>query len=333
MGVPRDKHCRVCGHDKKGKRMTQVNRGILSWHQPAQNFGSSTLSICYTCNNNVMRHQHNFRSRKPGRLPPKELTIALWNNETSLPLLDSEGLPLRTKIDSARYPNGCFRKKNGPSDLNEIEVMNEMKRPVEHLICHVEDFSKYNQQDIESCVPHKTSEKQMKRRKKSLNSVIKKRNNPQRTTKKEKLKMFESNVLKIHHDHIKEIDTDIGRGVASTRHLMKSELICTYHGKGVNKKTADKLEKKYAKQKKGCFMFYFKHNEKPYCIDSTKEDPNYGLGRLINHQKAEANIKPEKIIINDTPYIYFTALKEIAPGTELFYNYNDAKAENEWMNI
>ena len=71
-----------------------------------------------------------------------------------------------------------------------------------------------------------------------------------------------------------------------------------------------------------------------YSIDATAEIP-FHLGRLINHSKS-GNLKPTvKVDVRGEPQIIFQALKDIAVGQELLYNYKEKRAavlkDNPWL--
>lgn len=63
-----------------------------------------------------------------------------------------------------------------------------------------------------------------------------------------------------------------------------------------------------------------------YSIDATIEDGSYG--RLINHFKNDPNLKPVVKIIHEKPRIVFIALRDIAIGEELAYDYGDRRAQS-----
>lgn len=56
-------------------------------------------------------------------------------------------------------------------------------------------------------------------------------------------------------------------------------------------------------------------------MDATKD--NGTLGRLINHSKIRANIKPKVIEVDSKPYIWFVAARKIEIGEELLYDYGE----------
>ena len=49
------------------------------------------------------------------------------------------------------------------------------------------------------------------------------------------------------------------------------------------------------------------------------------VGRLINHSSKSPNVKPEVVLIDETPGIIFMASKTITMGAELLYDYKDRR--------
>ncbi|XP_072049953.1 uncharacterized protein [Amphiura filiformis] len=68
-------------------------------------------------------------------------------------------------------------------------------------------------------------------------------------------------------------------------------------------------------------MYYFTHNGKLTCIDATPEDGR--LGRLVNDDHRKPNCKMRKCNLKNEPYLCLFALKDIAEGEELTYDYGD----------
>ena len=80
-------------------------------------------------------------------------------------------------------------------------------------------------------------------------------------------------------------------------------------------------------------MYFFKYQEKQYCIDATSESSRYG--RLINHSKLTPNCKTKVVMLGDTPRLILVAKTDIVAGTELLYDYGDRRKEslkaNPWL--
>lgn len=310
-----DHHCRMCGGQKGGYPLTSMQRRILKWLFPQYNFSSIRLLLCHSCGKSVLKHKIQFVNN---RTKKGDASIVIWNNHTSEPDCLDDGTPFRTHLCPKRSLNGCFRRSGSPLEPNEIvptlaesnvliDPPAELNEPTDHIAVLVEANVPRN--------PKIGSERS------------------RRSTRQERLELLNSQVLQRHFEGLKEIETEIGRGVSTTRTFKREEFICTYHGELIDKEEADVREKKYIKQNRGCFMYYFKLNRKTYIIDGTEENPNFGIGRLINHRKREANIISDLIIINGLPYIYFWALEDIDIDIELFYNYNDSTCDIPWMRV
>lgn len=118
-----------------------------------------------------------------------------------------------------------------------------------------------------------------------------------------------------------------GRGVTAARVFRRGEFVTEYTGEILSATEAKRREEEYATDNRtGSYMFYFKHEEKRYCIDGTPEST--GPGRLINHSRRDANLQPKLTIIRGRPHIVFFAKKEIRIGDELLYDYGDRTKES-----
>ena len=111
-----------------------------------------------------------------------------------------------------------------------------------------------------------------------------------------------------------------GRGVVATRILMKNDFFLEYSGELIALKAAREREEKYSIEE-GCFLFYFKSNNKNYCVDATPESGR--LGRLVNHSSKNPNLVMKVVMFEDQPRLILKALVDIKPGTELLYDYGD----------
>ncbi|KAL8566224.1 hypothetical protein ACOMHN_063114 [Nucella lapillus] len=115
--------------------------------------------------------------------------------------------------------------------------------------------------------------------------------------------------------------TDKGRGVVATKEFSKDDFVVEYAGELVNITTAKQREGLYAKDEEvGCYMYYFVHKNKHYCIDATAETGK--LGRLLNHSR-KGNCYTKVIPIGDRPYLVLLASQRIEKGQELTYDYGD----------
>ncbi|XP_058795826.1 N-lysine methyltransferase KMT5A-A-like isoform X2 [Phymastichus coffea] len=133
---------------------------------------------------------------------------------------------------------------------------------------------------------------------------------------------------------IKEFN-EKGRGIITTKEFYKGDFVIEYIGDLIDGITAKQREAQYAKRKNvGCYMYYFKHKDRQYCIDATKESGK--LGRLINHSR-KGNLTSRIIEVNGIPHLILFAKADISPGTELLYDYGDRNQESiknhPWLNL
>ena len=124
------------------------------------------------------------------------------------------------------------------------------------------------------------------------------------------------------------------RGVVLTKKLSKGDFAVEYAGELIKYSIAKERENKYAMDvSKGCYMYYFKAEEKSYCIDATVQTGRYG--RLINHSRQTPNLMMKVIMDGKNPHLILVAKHEIEPGTELLYDYGDRSkkslAAHPWL--
>ncbi|SBT01405.1 SET domain protein, putative, partial [Plasmodium malariae] len=161
--------------------------------------------------------------------------------------------------------------------------------------------------------------------------------------------IYEENIKMNMFACIKVIFDDIkGRCIYSASDLNKFDFVFEYVGELLTHNEAMKREQKYIKnRKKGCYMFYFKHENKRYCIDGTEEnidaainnrDKKYFLrsfARLVNHSKKNANLIPKVLTVLNHPRLFFVASRNIKQGEELLIDYGERDREiiknNEWL--
>jgi len=118
-----------------------------------------------------------------------------------------------------------------------------------------------------------------------------------------------------------------GRGIVAKRDFVKGEFIVEYAGELIDIGTAKELESKYSMDtSKGCYMYYFKHKGKQYCIDATGESGRYG--RLLNHSRQSPNCITKVVMLGDTPRLILVARQDLPEGTELVYDYGDRSKES-----
>jgi len=118
-----------------------------------------------------------------------------------------------------------------------------------------------------------------------------------------------------------------GRGIVAKRDFAKGEFVVEYSGDLIDIGTAKELENKYSMDiSKGCYMYYFKHKGKQYCIDATGESGRYG--RLLNHSRLSPNCITKVVMLGDIPRLILVARQDVAAGSELVYDYGDRSKES-----
>lgn len=127
-----------------------------------------------------------------------------------------------------------------------------------------------------------------------------------------------------------------GRGIKAVKDFSKGEFVVEYAGDLIDIGTAKDLEAKYSMDtSKGCYMYYFKHKGKQYCIDATSESGRFG--RLLNHSRLTPNCATKVVMLGDTPRLILVAKSDIQAGTELLYDYGDRSKESlkahPWLSL
>lgn len=99
-----------------------------------------------------------------------------------------------------------------------------------------------------------------------------------------------------------------------------------YKGELLSSKVAHERESSSSYSDGGMgYMMFFRYREKGWCVDASKESGD--LSRLINHSKKRPNITAKIGENNGIPYIYFEAIRDIAAGEELLYDYGERRKE------
>jgi len=118
-----------------------------------------------------------------------------------------------------------------------------------------------------------------------------------------------------------------GRGIKAVKSFSKGDFVVEYSGELMDIGAAKDLETKYSLDaSKGCYMYYFKHKGKQYCIDATSESGRYG--RLVNHSRITPNCVTKVVMVSEVPRLILVAKNSIVPGEELLYDYGDRSKES-----
>ena len=105
-----------------------------------------------------------------------------------------------------------------------------------------------------------------------------------------------------------------GRGIEAQKHFKTGNFIVEYAGDLMDLSEAKQRENKYAAM--GCYMYYFKHSDKQWCIDATAESGR--LDRLLNHSMRNPNCQTKVVVVRDTPRLILIAKTDIEPGTGIW---------------
>jgi histone-lysine N-methyltransferase SETD8 len=140
---------------------------------------------------------------------------------------------------------------------------------------------------------------------------------------KEKRENIESSIKAMSEDGLEvKVIENKGRGVFATRYFQKGDFVCEYAGEMISYQQAKKREEMYGKDPSiGCYMYFFEHKSKSYCVDATAETSR--LGRLLNHSKLGGNCHTKLFEIGARPYLILVASRDIRPGEEMTYDYGD----------
>jgi len=118
-----------------------------------------------------------------------------------------------------------------------------------------------------------------------------------------------------------------GRGIKAVKSFNKGDFVVEYAGDLIDIGTAKDLEAKYSMDaSKGCYMYYFKHRGKQYCIDATAETGRFG--RLVNHSRVSPNCITKVVMIKEVPRLMLVAKQSIETGEEILYDYGDRSKES-----
>ncbi|XP_060756673.1 uncharacterized protein LOC132867684 [Neoarius graeffei] len=129
--------------------------------------------------------------------------------------------------------------------------------------------------------------------------------------------------------HITEFEGK-GRGIITTRIFEAGEVLCDCHGTVVTFSEGQKIHRNNTERETG-YVFFFKNKKgESMCIDAHSDtcDCHPGMqtiGRLINHSKKKANIKPKyfsvKINGEERDVILFLATRTLLVNEEVLFDY------------
>ena len=93
-----------------------------------------------------------------------------------------------------------------------------------------------------------------------------------------------------------------GHSIFARRYIFKGDTLCEYSGQLLTYREFQEKHRIYNKTNRGSFILEFKFNEKHWAIDATEE--SNCVGRLINHSKRFANVKPVVGPKNGAPFVF-----------------------------
>ncbi|CAJ1081563.1 uncharacterized protein LOC113091074 [Xyrichtys novacula] len=111
-----------------------------------------------------------------------------------------------------------------------------------------------------------------------------------------------------------------GRGVFATQKIQAGDFVLEYRGELI---TLEQCKEKCYSETQSTFLYEFQWQKQQWCIDASKEDGS--LGRLANDNHKSPNCTMKKVIVNNRPHLCLFAVKDIAIGAEIDYNYGSAK--------
>ena len=123
-----------------------------------------------------------------------------------------------------------------------------------------------------------------------------------------------------------------GLGVFTTKSFMRGEYVAEYKTQEVySRKEKKDHEEEYILNEEGCYVLEAKFNERWWCFDATRRFEQFG--RYINHSSSkEANVRPHgPVSIRKKLRVGFLAVRDIAAGEELQYDYGCSPNGIEWL--
>ncbi|XP_076744003.1 uncharacterized protein LOC143420216 [Maylandia zebra] len=117
---------------------------------------------------------------------------------------------------------------------------------------------------------------------------------------------------------IQFINSVKGRGIFTLANFKQGDFVVEYRGELIDATEAEHRRNLYPSACSG-FMFEFIWKQKTLCIDGALEDGSFG--RLVNDEHRTPNCRMKLIEAEGKPHLCLFALKEIAAGSEITYDY------------
>ena len=132
---------------------------------------------------------------------------------------------------------------------------------------------------------------------------------------------------------VKDTGLERGRGLFATAVIQKGRYVCEYRTGHVYRASQKKKHvAKYNASGDGDYILEARTGPQSVwmCYDATRAFHQFG--RYANHSLKRANMVPSAPVYVRGKYrIGFTALQDIQPGEELFWDYGDRKSEMPWL--
>ena len=118
---------------------------------------------------------------------------------------------------------------------------------------------------------------------------------------------------------IREVE---GKGycVFATNPIPLGSPVCEYKGRYITRKMGKLVDEPY--------VFDFPHKNKAMSIDASEQTGT--VGRYISHERAVPNVvcRKKEFVGDDRPHLIFFAIRDIAIGEEIAYEYGDFSQES-----